>query len=91
VTPAFLERVREVVAANGVSDGIVSGYAHGTFHQAQVFEGDRRAWPPTVAKLVGVVRLGAAESRPDEALQLTRRPFSHVVFTFEFASSGVVD
>ena len=31
VTPAFLTRVREVAAANGVSRGVVSGFAHGEF------------------------------------------------------------
>jgi hypothetical protein len=31
VTPAFLARVREVAAANGVSRGLVSGFAHGEF------------------------------------------------------------
>jgi hypothetical protein len=29
VTPAFLERVREVAATNGLSQVVVSGYAHG--------------------------------------------------------------
>jgi hypothetical protein len=31
VTPAFLERVREVAAANEVLRGTVSGHAHGSF------------------------------------------------------------
>jgi hypothetical protein len=31
VTSAFLERIREVAAANGISRGCVSGYAHGAF------------------------------------------------------------
>ena len=31
VTPAFLARVREVAATNGVSHGVVSGFAHGEF------------------------------------------------------------
>jgi len=31
VTPAFLERLREVAAANDISRGVVSGYAHDAF------------------------------------------------------------
>jgi Protein of unknown function (DUF3634) len=31
VTTAFLERIREVAAANDISDGTISGYAFGAF------------------------------------------------------------